>query len=35
LDDCVAVCDDYLAVSGYCFEFSELREQCLRRLAPT
>jgi serine/threonine-protein kinase len=32
LDDCVAVCDAYLAVSGYCFEFGELREQCRRRL---
>jgi hypothetical protein len=31
-EDCVAVCDAYLAVSGYCFEFSELREQCQRRL---
>ena len=32
LDDCVTVCDNYLQVSGYCFEFSELREQCQRRL---
>jgi serine/threonine-protein kinase len=31
LGDCAAVCDGYLAVSGYCFEFGELREQCLRR----
>lgn len=30
-DDCLAVCDQYLEVSGYCFEFSELREQCQRR----
>jgi serine/threonine-protein kinase len=32
LQDCVAVCDSYLKVSGYCFEFSELAEQCQRRL---
>jgi serine/threonine-protein kinase len=31
-DEAAAVCDCYLQVSGYCFEFSELREQCLRRL---
>ena len=30
-DDCVAVCDAYLAVAGYCFEFNELKQQCLRR----
>jgi serine/threonine-protein kinase len=35
LDDCLAVCDGYLAVSGYCFEFGELREQCRRRLGLT
>src|SRR5262249_10404289 len=29
--DCADVCDRYLDVSGYCFEFSELREQCRRR----
>jgi hypothetical protein len=29
--ECVEVCDRYLEVSGYCFEFSELREQCLER----
>jgi tRNA A-37 threonylcarbamoyl transferase component Bud32 len=34
LEDCLAVCDRYLAVSGYCFEFGELREQCQRRLCP-
>jgi serine/threonine-protein kinase len=34
-EDCVAVCDRYLAVSGYCFEFHELREQCRRRLVPS
>jgi tRNA A-37 threonylcarbamoyl transferase component Bud32 len=34
LEDCLAVCDRYLAVSGYCFEFGELREQCQRRLRP-
>jgi hypothetical protein len=33
-EDCLAVCDGYLAVSGYCFEFGELREQCQRRLCP-
>ena len=27
-DDCGKVCDDYLAVTGYCFEFQELRDQC-------
>jgi Protein kinase domain len=27
-DDCRRVCDDYLAVTGYSFEFQELREQC-------
>jgi eukaryotic-like serine/threonine-protein kinase len=31
LDDCLAVCDAYLAVAGYCFEFGELKQQCLRR----
>jgi tRNA A-37 threonylcarbamoyl transferase component Bud32 len=31
LDDCAAVCDAYLAVAGYCFEFGELKRQCLRR----
>jgi hypothetical protein len=31
-EDCAAVCDAYLAVSGYCFEFGELRAQCQRRL---
>jgi serine/threonine-protein kinase len=30
---CAAVCADYLAVAGYCFEFSELRQQCIRREA--
>jgi serine/threonine-protein kinase len=25
------VCEAYLAVAGYCFEFSELRQQCLAR----
>jgi serine/threonine-protein kinase len=28
--DCKRVCDDYLEVTGYCFEFQELREQCVR-----
>jgi tRNA A-37 threonylcarbamoyl transferase component Bud32 len=31
--DCLRLCEDYLAVSGYCFEFGELRQQCRRRLA--
>jgi serine/threonine-protein kinase len=30
--DCLSVCDDYLQVTGYCFEFGELRQQCLGRL---
>jgi serine/threonine-protein kinase len=32
LEDCIAVCDGYLVVSGYCFEFGELRTQSRRRL---
>jgi serine/threonine-protein kinase len=31
-EECLAVCHNYLAFSGYCFEFHELRERCLRRL---
>jgi hypothetical protein len=31
-EDCRKVCDEYLAVAGYCFEFGELRQQCLGRL---
>jgi serine/threonine-protein kinase len=31
-DDCLRVCDEYLQVAGYCFEFGELRQQCLERL---
>lgn len=31
--DCLAVCEGYLATSGHCFEFGELRAQCRRRLA--
>lgn len=27
LPQCVAVCDSYLAVTGYCFEFKDLRSQ--------
>jgi hypothetical protein len=27
-DECEEVCDAYLAVAGYCFEFEELRRQC-------
>src|SRR5205807_120174 len=29
--DCAAACDRYLAVGGYCFEFSELLKQCWGR----
>jgi hypothetical protein len=29
--ECAEVCDAYLGVSGYCFEFSELREQARQR----
>jgi serine/threonine-protein kinase len=32
-EECVEVCEQYLKVSGYCFEFSELREQARRRAA--
>jgi hypothetical protein len=32
-DACHDICEDYLAVSGYCFKFSELREDCRQRLA--
>ena len=31
--DCSELCDRYLQVSGYCFEFGELREQCRQREA--
>jgi serine/threonine-protein kinase len=31
--ECVELCDWYLDVSGYCFEFAELREQSTRRAA--
>jgi hypothetical protein len=31
-DDCLRICDEYLGVAGYCFEFGELRQQCLGRL---
>jgi hypothetical protein len=31
-DDCRRVCDEYLQVAGYCFEFSELNQECLRKL---
>jgi hypothetical protein len=27
--ECLVVCDDYLSVAGYCFEFAELRQQCI------
>ncbi|HEY2787504.1 MAG TPA: serine/threonine-protein kinase [Fimbriiglobus sp.] len=33
--DCRTVCTEYLAVSGYCFEFQELRLQCDARLGPS
>jgi hypothetical protein len=29
--ECAAVCDDYLAVTGYSFEFQELRRQAAAR----
>jgi hypothetical protein len=29
--DCRRVCDEYLAVTGYCFEFQELRQQAAGR----
>jgi len=32
LAECITVCEQYLAVSGYCFEFAELRDQCRRRM---
>jgi serine/threonine-protein kinase len=32
LEDCAGVCDRYLGVAGYCFEFSELKQQCTRKL---
>jgi hypothetical protein len=31
--ECVELCDAYLGVSGYCFEFGDLREACARRAA--
>src|SRR5262245_28575214 len=31
-EDCRTVCRDYLAVTGYCFEFQELKAQCDARL---
>ena len=33
--DCQQVCDDYLAATGYSFEFAELRQQCAARRVPT
>ena len=29
--DCEQVCDEYLSVAGYCFEFQELRDQARRQ----
>jgi hypothetical protein len=29
---CTATCNAYLAVTGYCFEFAELRSSCDRRM---
>ena len=29
-EDCTAVCDKFLGWAGYCFEFSELKQQCAR-----
>ena len=31
--DCLKVCREYLKVSGYCFEFDELAEECRTREA--
>jgi hypothetical protein len=31
--ECADLCDWYLDISGYCFEFAELREQSMRRAA--
>jgi len=33
-DECCEVCDDYLAVTGYGFEFQELRELCTAEVRP-
>jgi serine/threonine protein kinase len=33
--ECLQVCEEYLTVTGYCFEFGELKQQCLLRLAHT
>jgi hypothetical protein len=30
-EDCAGACAAYLAVAGYCFEFSELQQQCARK----
>jgi serine/threonine-protein kinase len=30
--ECLAVCDHYLAVTGYCFEFTDLGQQCSDQL---
>ena len=29
--ECIGLCERYLKVSGYCFEFGELTQQCQRR----
>jgi serine/threonine-protein kinase len=31
VDDCEQVCEEYLTVAGYCFEFQELRDQARRQ----
>ena len=30
---CQAMCDEYLRVTGYCFEFAELKQQCCQATA--
>ena len=35
VDDCERVCEEYLAVAGYCFEFQELQAEARRQGANT
>jgi serine/threonine-protein kinase len=35
IPDCLAICNAYLQLAGYCFEFAELKDRCLRRLEAT
>jgi serine/threonine-protein kinase len=32
LEECLRVCNNYLAISGYSFEFSDLKVQCMKHL---